>query len=44
MNATGVAYVSTKSYDELTTVFASVDNRTDGAPLAFRRAKVAQLT
>ncbi len=44
LKATGTAYVSTDVCDEFTTAFASVDSRTEGAPLAVSKATVAQLT
>jgi len=44
LKATGTAYVSTSVCDEFTTAFASVDSRTEGAPLAVSKATVAQLT
>ena len=44
LKVTATAYVSTRACEELTTAFASVDSRTEGAPLAASRARVAQLT
>ena len=44
LKATGTAYVSTRACEELTTALASVDSRTEGAPLAASKARVAQLT